>query len=59
MTKYIDDTVIMKRMKSRLRKNKIWKSDILPSYFFCFINPRCINCKNNLSRSGIFKLGFL
>ncbi|MBB5148828.1 MULTISPECIES: phosphate ABC transporter permease PstA [Ureibacillus] len=25
MTKYIDDTVVMKRMQSRLRKNKIWK----------------------------------
>ncbi|NLY80742.1 MAG: phosphate ABC transporter, permease protein PstA, partial [Lysinibacillus sp.] len=26
MAKYIDETVVMKRMKSRLLINKIWKS---------------------------------
>ena len=35
--KYIDDTVVMKRMKSRLSFNKIWKGIFLAATLFALL----------------------
>ena len=56
--KYIDDSVVMKRMKTRLTKNKGWKALFFDRNFICFIMFSYIIISNCYTRYWLFRLGF-
>ena len=59
MAKYIDDTVIMKRMKSRLRLNKLWKSIFLLATSFALLALVVLIVRIILQGAGYLNWDFL